>query len=116
MSHDGGIRKNEGKLRMDLVPPELERAFAEVAGAAAEAKKYPERNWERGLSYMSTVASLKRHLNKFLDANEDDIDPEFELHHLKHMLWNAAVLVTFIERGMCDRFDDRPHVTDSKEE
>lgn len=98
-----GDRKNSGKLRMDLIPPEVETALAEVLTFGAN--KYEDRNWEKGLSWMEgTVGSLKRHLNAWIGG--EDLDKESNLNHMKHVLTNAAFLVTFIERnsGVDDRF------------
>lgn len=98
----GGLRYDAGKVRVDLVPPEMVMAFAQVAGKGAE--KYPERNWEKGMAFSKVYAPLMRHLLKWWML--EDRDPETDLSHLKHVLWNAAALVTYLERGIGQ--DDRP--------
>lgn len=104
VSPTGGLRYNSGKLRLELLPPEVEIALAEVLTKGAE--KYEDRNWEKGLWYMDCVGCLKRHVNAWLMGEE--IDKESGLHHLKHALTNLAFLVTFIERNMSSFLDDRP--------
>ena len=41
----GGLRANKGKLRFDLIPPEMDKAVAEVLTQGAT--KYGDRNWEK---------------------------------------------------------------------
>jgi len=99
----GAMRKNVGKLRFDLITPEMDLALAEVLTMGAA--KYADRNWEKGIPYISgLVASLKRHLSAF-ELGEDN-DPESGLLHAAHILTNAAFLVTFQMRGR-DDLDDR---------
>jgi hypothetical protein len=70
--------------------------------------KYAPRNWELGLSYMEgTVASLKRHLNRWELGEE--FDEESGLHHTKHILWNAMALAVMLHRGV--GVDDRPKLS-----
>lgn len=99
-----GDRYNEGKLRYDLIPPEVEEEYAKVLTAGC--KKYDDRNWEKGLSYMDTYACLRRHLAAWVDTSKSDIDKESGLKHLSHALWNVAALITFTRRGRTD-CDDR---------
>lgn len=54
------------------------------------------RNWEKGLPWSETLGSLRRHLNAF--TRGDLIDEESGLPHAWHLLTNAAMLVTMIER------------------
>ena len=87
---------------MDLIPPELDEGFAEITTFGA--KKYAARNWEKGMDWMKMVASLKRHLLEWEKGT--DLDPESGYNHMKHVLWNAGALVTYIERNIGT--DDRP--------
>lgn len=101
--NSGGQKDTAGKSRFDLIPPEIEKSLAEVYTLGA--KKYDDRNWEKGIPFSICIASLRRHLNKFQlgeDINTDDGDK----HHLEHVLWWAAALVTFVKRGRTD-LDDR---------
>ncbi len=95
-------RKNEGKLRFDLVPPEVEKALAEVLTYGTT--KYADRNWEKGNLYSVPYASLRRHLNSWYAG--EDIDPESGLSNLKLLLMNVAMLVFYEEHH--PHLDDRP--------
>lgn len=97
-----GVRYDQGKIRVELVPPELVIAFAEVA--AAGAKKYPERNWELGMKRSRVYASLVRHLLKWWSGQ--DTDAETGCRHLDMVVWNVGVLATYNRRGVGE--DDRP--------
>ena len=88
MSEDKGLRKNEGKNRVDLFPSDVLWNVGEVLTQGAE--KYDVRNWENGMAWSKVMASLERHLARFKSGL--DIDPESGLHHIDHVLCNAAFL------------------------
>jgi len=96
-----GLRYNEGKLRMDLIPPEADEELAKILTKGA--KKYAPRNWELGMKWSTCVASLKRHLLAW--EKGEDLDPETGESHMSHILCNAAFLVTYIQRKIGE--DDR---------
>lgn len=102
----GGERKNEGKLRMDLVPVSSINALAEVLTFGAQ--KYSERNWERGMKYSVPYACLMRHITKWWKGEEND--NESNLNHLKHALCNIAMLIEYEEKKP-HSLDDRPGTT-----
>jgi len=103
----GAVRDSaEGKPRPDLFSP-----FAmERIGYWLEqgARKYEPRNWEKGMGYERVVASLHRHLMKYMqnDASED---------HLAAIIANASFLMhydTMIERGVLpESLNDLPKYT-----
>ncbi len=99
-----GMNKDEGKLRLDLVPPEAIEAIARVAGQACETGKYPERNWEKGMEWTRQYASAQRHLLKWMKGEDNDLDTG--LPHLEHALWRIAALITYARRRIGE--DDRP--------
>lgn len=103
-SETGSLRYNKGKLPMHLVPPSAIKALASVLDYGA--KKYEERNWERGNDYSVPYASLMRHLLAWWCG--EDKDPESGLSHLHHVLMNAAMLVEYEENF--PELDDRPGV------
>jgi len=119
-----GYKQKDGKLRFDLIPPELSLAYAEVATFGIEKLKSlgvekPERNWEKGLKLVEDhLAAAQRHINKW--ERGIDLDEESGLLHLKHAMWHIAGMITQIERGRTD-LDDRPiqqqydHDTDIEE-
>ena len=105
-----GYKQKDGKLRFDLIPPELSLAYAEVATFGIEKLKSlgvekPERNWEKGLKLVEDhLAAAHRHINKW--ERGIDLDEESGLLHLKHAMWHIAGMITQIERGRTD-LDDR---------
>lgn len=100
-----GRKYDEGKLRYDLIPPEALRGLAEVYTIGA--KKYSDRNWEKGISYSRLIGALLRHLVDGFMMGED-IDPENKQRHIDSVVWNAVALSTFEARGMGAEFDDIP--------
>ncbi len=100
-----GINKDEGKLRLDLVPPEATEAIARVAGQACESGKYPERNWEQGMDWLRQYGSAQRHLLAWMKGEDNDADTG--LPHLEHALTRIGFLVTYARRDIGR--DDRPH-------
>lgn len=95
------VKYDNGKPRMDLIPPEAMLALGAVLEVGA--RKYSGRNWELGFEWGRSDAALKRHLTAW-EAGQDN-DPETGLPHLWHVLANAAFLVTFAAReiGTDDR-------------
>lgn len=104
MKKDGtGLRFNTEKTRYDLVPAFAQEQYARVLTLGA--LKYAERNWERGMSWSSVLASLKRHVHAFEMGR--DFDPETGLLHLAHVMCNAAFLTEYYR--IYPQGDDRPH-------
>lgn len=97
-----GLRYNEGKTRHDLVPVYAQEQYARVLTVGAN--KYAERNWERGMAWSKTLASLKRHILAF--ERGDDFDAETGLLHMAHAMCNAAFLVEYYR--IYPQGDDRP--------
>jgi len=87
----GGKRFNEGKPRVDLLVPEamLEEAKVWEYGA----KKYGDRNWQRGMAWTIVLASLFRHLLKIMMGQ--DYDEETGLLHLAHIKANTSMLIWY---------------------
>jgi len=96
------VKHDTDKLRMDLIPPEAVTALAEVL--AYGAKKYGDRNWEKGIRYSRVFAAVQRHLWAWWRG--EDVDEESKLGHLQHALCGLAFLVTYEELGMI-HMDDR---------
>ena len=99
----GGDRFNEGKLRYDLIEPYALEQLVKVFTLGA--KKYAPRNWEKGMSWTSVLASLKRHTAEF--EKGIDFDEETGLYHAIHAAWNAMALVSYYK--IAPQFDDRAH-------
>lgn len=96
------LKKDQGKLRYDLVPFDALDDVVRVYMMGAE--KYQERSWERGIRYSRVFAALLRHL--FAWWHGDDRDTESGLPHLAHVAWNALALLTYTKRGQHE-MDDR---------
>ena len=95
------LRYNDGKPRVDLLPPDAIFGWARVMEMGA--RKYAERNWEKGGPWSHQYASLMRHLLAFWMGEDDD--PESGLPHIDHVVWNAGALSAFQKRGI--GVDDR---------
>ncbi len=96
-----GVKYDDGKLPLDLIPPEA--IFALGAVLQFGAKKYGMRNWEKGMSWSRVFAALMRHLWAFWRG--DTSDEETGYSHLYHALACIAFLLTYEERkiGIDDR-------------
>lgn len=104
-------RDNEGKIRYSLIPKAAKDRMAEALMYGAEL--YGEFNWKSGgdkLSILKLCDSLERHLEKFKEG--EDFDGESKLHHIGHVLANAAFLAEFIDKGT--GVDDRYQPDDEK--
>lgn len=97
-----GQRFNTGKDRWDLLPWIAVKQIVEVLTQGAT--KYAPRNWELGLSYNDTFASLQRHATKWFAG--EDYDEESGKHHMAHVATNALFLLHFSLFGKGK--DDRP--------
>lgn len=97
-----GIKHDYNKVRLELYPPEALLATAQVLTFGA--KKYRDRNWEKGIHFSRVFGALMRHLWSWWRG--EDLDPETGLNHLHHAGCCIAFLQTYVERGM-EAFDDR---------
>ena len=86
-----GLKYDEGKTRLDLVPPEAVMALGRVLTYGAE--KYEPNSW-RGVEPERYVAALLRHLMAYQMGETHD--PESEMPHMWHVLTNAAFLVALM--------------------
>lgn len=93
---NSGLRYDEDKPRVDLIPPEVIFALGDALSAGA--KKYAERNWERGMDWSKVFGPLIRHSFKFWRGEE--IDEETGIPHVDLILINAAFLSTYYHRGI----------------
>ena len=98
-SNLSGVKFDDGKPRMDLIPPEA--LFAAAAVFTQGAKKYGDRNWEKGLDDMRLFAAVQRHLWAWAMAEEINTD-DGELPHLDHALTGLMMLVTLRHRRQHD--------------
>lgn len=85
----GAVRDSaEDKPRPDLISPWADQR--EGAWMAKGAKKYSERNWEKGIPISRCLASLRRHLMQYMqgDTSED---------HMAAVRTNASFILHFEE-------------------
>ena len=85
-----GIKHDQDKLRMDLIPPEAIYAMAEVLTFGC--KKYGNRNWEKGIELDRLFAATQRHL--WAMWNGELLDKESGLPHSYHALTDIAMYIT----------------------
>ena len=108
---NGGFKKDTGKIRLELIPPELIFAVGDILTHGAE--KYPRRNWEYGMSWGRVFGALMRHMwawwggqgpttKSFVFADTDD---ETAKSHLWHAACCIAFLIAYEERNIGE--DDR---------
>lgn len=94
----GGLRKDDGKNKLELIPPEWIWGLGQVLTQGAE--KYLMRNWERGMSWGKMVGCGLRHVFKFVCGER--YDRESGCHHLLHASWNFLSLMSYDLRGIGD--------------
>lgn len=107
--NDGGTRIQFGetsamredqsdKSRIELISPHALRRLGTWCGKGA--KKYGERNWEKGMPFMRCIGSILRHVAGYIlrDNTED---------HLAAIMWNAMAIIHYEECQMTS-WDDRP--------
>jgi hypothetical protein len=100
-SKQEGRKDDTDKVRMDLLPPEL--LFAVSTILTFGAKKYSDRNWEKGMSWGRVFGALMRHLWAWWRG--DKADDETGYSHLWHAGCCIAFLIAYEARGIGE--DDR---------
>lgn len=113
----GGYKLDYGKARWELAPFDAFEAMVNVLTWAVDQKArgqdaYPERNWERGMSWSRCFGAMMRHswrwwMGKM--SGRSTIDEESGMSHLWHAFTCAGFLVAYELRKM-NKFDDRPTV------
>lgn len=86
-----GGEKGSKLARWDLMPFDVLNELAEHFGIGA--RKYDDRNWERGYDWGLSLAALCRHLSAW--AGGEDTDSESGDSHLIAVMWHAAALRWF---------------------
>lgn len=107
----GGFKKDEGKVRLELIPPEAVFALGTILTFGGI--KYPRRNWEYGMSWGRVFGALMRHLWCWWGGQGPtaksfvfgDTDEETKHSHLWHALCCIVFLVAYEERNIGE--DDR---------
>jgi len=102
VSTNTGLRYDEGKAPISLIPPDIILAYAEHMRKGAT--KYQPRNWEKGMNWSRCYDSLQRHALAWF--NGEDYDQETGSHHMIAVVWNAGALFWYSLKGIGK--DDRP--------
>lgn len=108
MSNEHGIKHDQNKIRMDLVPWDVVTEIAKILTFGA--KKYEDRNWEKGFNWSRVYGALQRHLCLWFQGQ--DRDPETGRSHLAHAGCCLFFLLAFVLRG--NGCDDRPKLTNEQ--
>lgn len=78
----GAVREaTTGRGRFDLIPAYPIKRLAQHYEAGA--KKYADRNWEKGIKLARFLDSAERHINSFKDGDRTE-------DHLAAILWNVC--------------------------
>lgn len=103
------IKKDAGKVRMDLLSEVAIEGLARVLTFGAE--KYAEDNWRKGLAWRRCIGAALRHITEFMKGN--DLDDESGLPHIDHALCCLMFLSEYQKHGTGT--DDRwKHLADRK--
>lgn len=108
-----GTKFDEDKVRIELFPGEALFGISQVLTFGA--KKYDDRNWEKGIKWGRVYGALMRHLWCWWQGRAPtntsfvfgDLDTETKFSHLWHAGCCLSFLITYEARGFTD-FDDRP--------
>lgn len=92
----GGHKDDTGKVRMELLPPEMLWETAKVLTFGA--KKYADRNYEHGMDWGRVFGALQRHLWAWWGG--EDRDAETGYLHLSHASCCVAMLLVYVVRGI----------------
>jgi hypothetical protein len=100
----GAVREALGIPYTRHVP--LEAVAAGAASLEYGAKKYSDRNWEKGLPWQQMIDSLKRHVEDFERRRDyDDGEDGSDLHQVCMIMASAMMLSASVIRGI--GVDDR---------
>lgn len=99
----GGVKQDEAKCRLDLIPPELVTGIGDILTFGA--KKYGDRNWELGMHWSRVFGALMRHMWAWWGGEQTDKETG------KSHLWHAGCCIAFLIAYEARKIgtDDRPH-------
>lgn len=102
VNEETGGEKGQKEARFDLIPVDPLWQVAELYGKGA--KKYAERNWERGYDWNLSYQAMMRHANQFWSG--ESVDGETKCHHLASVIFHAMALMEFEKTH--PELDNRP--------
>ncbi len=91
----GAVKYDADKPACGLFPPHAMLALGALF--ARGAKKYTDRNWEKGFAYTRPLGAALRHVFKFMAG--EDYDRTDGQHHLISAAWCALILYETIVAG-----------------
>lgn len=91
-----GGEKGSKIQRFSLIPSDFLWALATHYGIGA--RKYADRNWERGYKWSLSVDAAERHYTQFKAGER--FDPETGSHHLIAAIWHLIALWVFDTRKL----------------
>ena len=91
-----GMKYDSGKLQLNLITEPMITGLGEVLTFGSN--KYEPNSWQHVPDAIERYkAALLRHYTAWIGG--EDLDVESKLHHMKHVLCNAAFLVHLIEEN-----------------
>lgn len=90
-----GIKHDEGKPRMSLIPQKAVREVAKVMTFGAE--KYGTHNYLLGMDHLRLIDAALRHINSHLTG--ETLDPESGVLHLAHAASSVLMTIELILNG-----------------
>jgi len=100
----GGIKHDAGKPRFDLIP--VLPLFLLAAHFEKGARKYGDRQWEKGIEISRLLRAAFSHLLKYI-AGEDN-DAELGTNHIIVVMWYCCTIIEIAQRFT--EMDDRSKV------
>ena len=84
----GGRKDDSGKLRWSLLPFDAIEAIVKILVFGA--KKYEDRNWEKGMDWDRVFDALQRHLTAWWRKEPADLETGYS------HLWHAGCCILFL--------------------
>lgn len=107
-----GVKFDQDKPRFDLVPQGPYYKVVELYTHGA--KKYGDRNWEKGIVFSRLIAAAQRHLHSFVCGENED--RESGCHHLASVVFYCFAMMEFQIRGKRELDDRQSYVNKSESE
>ncbi len=97
-----GMKFDTDKVRLELIPPSLLYGIGTILTLGA--KKYEDRNWEKGIKWSRVFGAMMRHMWSWW--RREDKDDEWSKSHL----WHAGCCLAFLIEYETTKkqYDDRP--------
>ena len=113
MASQGGVKNDQEKPRMSLLPFVALKEVAKILTFGAE--KYAPHNWLLGMDWSRIESAMLRHYTAYTSG--EDIDPESGILHMAHLATNALFLLTYqlMNIGNDDRFKQEKKPIEKRE-